>query len=555
MYWIKRLSFIALSGELAANYLPTLRKSRPEDTAREIRLAIEFFRKLAERRPGTFDADLAELLERQSRLLNDIGRGPDAVKHCDEALEIRRKVLARTPTTARKRERLASCLEIISTYHRSSNLATSALESTKEAIELRRDIAAEYSDDSHVDLQRSLNIISFLRCLHSLADDLRDLDRLPEALPIAEERVDISREMAESEPDVFNATLAESLYHLSYVLRDLGRYQEACDAVEEAVTLQRLIAARDPTILGDLAFSLHHMSFTLRDVGNVVGALLPAENAVSIRRSLAEVNPVKFNPLLAHSLSALSLALRVMGRHENALLPSQEAIAIQRQLVSQDPMQFKPDLAAFLNTISYHFAAVGKAEAALHATDEALQIQRELTEADPVNFTVNANFLDTRANLLSSLGRHEEALQTIDEAEELNRTKSTEPAGLVRERSAVYWATRAKCLLGLGRQFDALSAITEALAIYRQVAEQSPTIVSPVFSDSVDAILGCLEQLKSTELMVKLVELCRLLSKHAPGRFNAPLKKVLLAHADSIGGLDRDGEAAQVLREAEEVQI
>ncbi|KAF8160440.1 hypothetical protein K438DRAFT_1859750, partial [Mycena galopus ATCC 62051] len=447
-YWIKRLSFIALSGELATNYIPTLKRSRPEHTEIELRDAVEFFQRLASRRHGTFDADLAELLERRARVLHDLGRTEDALKTCEQAVALRRNVIARPPITAKKREKLAGSLEILSAYRRTLNLLGSALDSTTEAIQLRRDVADEYSDDSHADLQRSLNIIGFLRCLHSLSDDLRELDRLPEALPVAEERVQISREISQSEPHVFTSLLAESLCYLSYVLRDLGQDRDSFIAVEEAVSLQRKISEEDPIVLEDLAFSMHHMSFVLRDLGKLVESLAPAKNALSIRRRLAASNPSKFNPLLAQSLNGLSLALREVGRHDDALVQAQEGVAIQQQLVQENSKTFKPDLVGLLNTVSYHLSAVCKPDDALRTVEQAIQMQRELVEADPGNYGGLANILDTRANVLCSLGRHDEALRTVSEAEDINRRNSTDPERLVRERSAVYLATRCKCLVG-----------------------------------------------------------------------------------------------------------
>ncbi|KAJ7469019.1 hypothetical protein FB451DRAFT_368484 [Mycena latifolia] len=556
-YWIKRLSFISLSGELAANYIPTLKRATPEKIERETRLAVEFFQQLASKRPGTFDPDLAELLERQSRLLDDLGRTEDALKRCEEAVSIRRRVVAQIPLTPKKREKLAGSLEILSTYHRKLDRSGSAIGSTQEAIELRRDVADEYSEDPHADLQRSLNIISFLRCLHSLSDDLRNLDRLSEALPVAEEQVQVNREIAQSEPEVFASSFASSLCDLSYVLRDLGRYKDACIAVEEAVALQRGLAEKDPIVLEDLALSLHHMAFSLRDVGKSAEALITAEHAVNIRRRLAELDPAKFRGLLAHSLNGLSLALRAVGRNDAALVQAQKAITIQRRLVQEDPVEYKPGLAALLNTAAYHLSAASQFANALTAVDEALEIQHELVEANPTNFnSVLANILDTRANVLCSLDRHEEGLRAISDAEEINRTRSTEPARLVRERSAVYLSTRAKCLIGTGQKAEALGAISEALKLYRAVADQTPSAIGAIFSQSVDAISGCFLELKSTdalELMVRLVDLCQLLGKEAPGRFDRALRKALSCYADGLRALGRDGEADGVMREAGEI--
>ncbi|KAJ6596201.1 hypothetical protein DFH09DRAFT_1407201 [Mycena vulgaris] len=531
---IKRLSFIALSGELATNYIPTLKRVRPEDTETEISLAVEFFQRLADKRPGTFDPDRAELLERQSRVLDGLSRTEDALKHCEEALTIRRRVVAELPLTAKKREKLASCLELLSTYRRKLNFASAALGCTKEAI------ANEYSSsDSHADLQRSLNIINFLPCLHSLSDDLRNLDRLPEALPVAEERVHISREIAQSEPEVFTSSLAESLCYLSYVLRDLGRYEGACTAVEEAVALQRVHAEQDSLILGDLAFSLHHMAFTLRDVGRPPDALVPAQDAANIRRSLAAANPAKFNALLAHSLDGLALALRAIGRQDAALASAQEAITIQRHLVQQNPVEYNPGLAGLLNAVTYHLPIVGRLEEALRACEEALRIQRELVEANAIDSSsVLANILDTQANILCSLGRCEDGLRAISEAEIINRTKSTEP------RSALVHPRRMS--LGTGQEPEALTAISNALQLYQEVAEQTPSVIGPVFSESVDAIIGCLHKLNPTDAldaMGQLVDLCRLLEKQTPGRFTRTSEKAAACNADGLRALGRDAEA------------
>ncbi|KAJ7683886.1 hypothetical protein B0H17DRAFT_1073503, partial [Mycena rosella] len=556
-YWIKRLSFIALSGELAANYIHALRRARPEETERELRLAVELFRRLVRIQRGSFDPDLAELLERHSRALDDLGRTDDALKHCEEALSIRRNVIAQMPITTKKREKLANSLEILSTLRRKLNQAGSALGFTREAIELRRNLADQYSDDSYADLQRSLNIISFLRCLHSLSDDLRDLDRLPEALPVAEERVQISREIAQSEPDVFAPSLAESLCHLSYILRDLGRYEDACMTVQQAVAIQRGLADADPSVLQDLAFSLHHVAFTLRDVGKFDDALVPAQQAVNIRRRLAEEKPDKFSALFAHSLNGLSLALRAVCRHDDALARAQEAMTIQRNLVRRDADQFKPGLAGLLNTGAYQLSIGGQLEEALCAIDEAVEIQREVIGARPISFhSVLADILDTRANVLCSLGRHEEGLQAISEAENLNRTKSSEPTQLVRERSAVYLSTRSKCLIGVGQPSKALGAIGEALELYREVAEQTPAVIGAVFSQSVDAISGCFIELNSTaalDSMAQMVDLCRLLGKDSPGRFERTLQQALSRYAEGLHALGRNGEAQEVLHEAVEL--
>ncbi|KAJ7846563.1 hypothetical protein B0H14DRAFT_3454257 [Mycena olivaceomarginata] len=68
----------------------------------------------------------------------------------------------------------------------------------------------------------------------------------------------------------------------------------------------------------------------------------------------------------------------------------------------------------------------GEIRGTLRTVEQAIQMQRELVGADPSNYGGLANILDTRANVLCSLGRHDEALRTVSEAEDINRRNSTD---------------------------------------------------------------------------------------------------------------------------------
>ena len=71
--------------------------------------------------------------------------------------------------------------------------------------------------------------------LNNLAGFLSNLGRREEALKVAEEAVEIRRQLAAERPDAFLPNLATSLNNLAGFLSDLGRREEALKVAEEAV--------------------------------------------------------------------------------------------------------------------------------------------------------------------------------------------------------------------------------------------------------------------------------------------------------------------------------
>ncbi|KAJ7279932.1 hypothetical protein C8J57DRAFT_1464407 [Mycena rebaudengoi] len=98
-YWLNRLSFMALSGELASSYIQTLQRSWLEETDRETRAAVQFFRMLHQKMPGTFDADLAALLESPPRLCGTVPAAPLSSRDTEEIVEYSTQIGARKRTT------------------------------------------------------------------------------------------------------------------------------------------------------------------------------------------------------------------------------------------------------------------------------------------------------------------------------------------------------------------------------------------------------------------------------------------------------------------------
>jgi uncharacterized protein YegL/tetratricopeptide (TPR) repeat protein len=143
--------------------------------------------------------------------------------------------------------------------------------------------------------------------LNNLGAMLSETGRYQEALEAAREAVDIRRVLAAQNPGIYLPDMAMSLNNLGTMLSETGRYQEALEAAREAVDIRRVLAAQNPGIyLPDMASALSNLSNRLSEIGRYQEALEAAREAVDIRRELAAQNPDFYGPSLAGSLANLA---------------------------------------------------------------------------------------------------------------------------------------------------------------------------------------------------------------------------------------------------------
>ncbi|KAJ7430132.1 hypothetical protein B0H11DRAFT_2139665, partial [Mycena galericulata] len=126
-YWIKRLAFMAHSGQLAENYLAKTQAGFTGQQYQRCPCCSQCVPELQELQPGTFDADLATLLEQEAHLLFSQEHKDEALHTYRKAEVIRRKITTTDKARTTDTENLASCLE-----------STPSVSIAKEAVELRR---------------------------------------------------------------------------------------------------------------------------------------------------------------------------------------------------------------------------------------------------------------------------------------------------------------------------------------------------------------------------------------------------------------------------------
>ena len=175
------------------------------------------------------------------------------------------------------------------------------------------------------DQERDMNSAERAVHMNNLSGRLSEVGDREGALKAIREAVEIRRGLAAGNTAAFNPSLAGSLNNLSIVLSGMGDRGGALKAAREAVGIYRGLVEGDAAAFNpSLAGSLNNLSIVLSGVGDRGGALKAAREAVGIYRGLAEGNAEAFNPDLAMSLSNLSNRLSEVGDHGSALEVARE---------------------------------------------------------------------------------------------------------------------------------------------------------------------------------------------------------------------------------------
>ena len=347
-----------------------------------------------------------------------------------------------------------------------------ALPPAQEAVEIRRELAAARPDRYRPDLAASLS---------NLGIWFSELGRPAEALPPAQEAVAAYRELAAASPDRYRPDLATSLANLGIWFSELGRPAEALPPAQEAVAIYRELAAASPDrYRPDLAASLSNLGIWFFELGRPAEALPPAQEAVEIRRELAAASPDRYRPDLATSLANLGIWFSELGRPAEALPPAQEAVEIRRELAAASPDRYRPDLATSLSNLGVRFSELGRPAEALPPAQEAVAIYRELAAASPDRYRPDlAASLDNLGVRFSELGRPAEALPPAQEAVEIRRELAAASPDRYRPDLATSLSNLGVRFFELGRPAEALPPGQEAVAILPGAGRRQPRPVPP----------------------------------------------------------------------------
>jgi tetratricopeptide (TPR) repeat protein len=307
----------------------------------------------------------------------------------------------------------------------------------------------------------------------AIADVFRTWGRRAEALPLAQEAVDLYRSLA-ADNQAFLPDLASSLSELGVRFSDLGRRPEALPPIKEAVELYRGLAAENPAFVPGLARSLSNLGVGLSDLGRRSEALPATQEAVHLVRGLSRENPA-FVPDLAGFLNNLGVALSDMGRRSEALPATHEAVELYRSLAA-DNQAFLPELGMSLGNLGVQLAGLGGHDEALAATQEGVEVYRGLAEANPAHVPELAKSVGNLGNRLAGMGRHDQALAPTQEAVDLYRGLAADNEAFLPDL-AMSVGNLGIRLADMGGQDQALAPTQEAIDLYRGLAADNPAFL------------------------------------------------------------------------------
>lgn len=357
----------------AVNALGTAhwRSGHPQKALTAQREAVELCRAAPERDKTWCEAEMARVLLSLNVVLNDVGTPQDEDETFAELLPILRTLVGRDP-------RQWATFLTTALSNRSVTLTESrpeeAVPLAQEAVELSRRMVLQAPERHRFELGFALT---------NLANAYAALGRDREAIAPLEEAVALRRELSRENAAAHTWTLAYSLASLGAVRSRLGDYDEAVSLEREAVLLRRSLAKEHPARYRRmLAASLSNLAVTHSRAGAPEEALPLEREAVAIRRGLAEEGQPG-EEYLASSLSNLGVLYSELGRPADAVAPTEEAVGRLRRLARRDPDRFEPDLADALLNLGAALMDARRPRDGVAPTAEAVRVRRDLARRSP----------------------------------------------------------------------------------------------------------------------------------------------------------------------------
>jgi tetratricopeptide (TPR) repeat protein len=231
------------------------------------------------------------------------------------------------------------------------------------------------------------------------------------ALQSIREAVEIRRNLHDAYPDAFAPGLATSLNNLSIQQSYVGDREGALASSRESVAIRRKLHGANPDAFApDLAMSLNNLSNRQSEVGDGEGALASIRDSVELYRKLHGANPDAFAPGLASSLNNLSDRQSEVGDRNGALASIRESVDLYRRLHGANPDAFATEFARSLSFLGDRLRENELKVEARDAAEESLRVLRPDFERLPKGFR---GF--EKATVMDYVRRSEELGLEVDE--------------------------------------------------------------------------------------------------------------------------------------------
>ena len=400
--------------------------------------------------------------------LRDAGRLAEALDTLDDAVAAWRRLAAGDPD--RYRTALIDAINTLSTAHWGAGLTQKALTLQLESLELCR--TAPERDKSWVEPELARTLISLTVSLVETGRPQEHEARNAEVIPIL-------RRLVARDPRQWGVSLAQTLSNRAVALTE-SRPAEALPCAEEAVELsRRLVLQAEQRHRPLLGFALTNLGNAYAALGRDRSAIEPLGEAVALRRELTRENPATHTWTLAYTLASLGAVRSRLGDLDEAIAIEREAVLLRRRLVRENPTRYRRMLAASLSNLAVTHSRSGEPEEALPLEQEAVAIRRGLADEGQPGEEYLARSLSNLGVLFSELGRAADAVAPTQEAvTQLRRLSAGDPDRFEPDLADALLNLGA-ALIDAGRSEEGVEPTAEAVRVRRDLARRSPELHLP----------------------------------------------------------------------------
>jgi tetratricopeptide (TPR) repeat protein len=304
-------------------------------------------------------------------------------KEFAEALEIYRQLADKNPGTYRPE--VAKELNNLAILDGQQNHLEQARQEFAEALQIFRELIPKNPEIYWPVVATALN---------NLANVDSELGRFEEAGKEFAEALDIRRRLAQRNPDIYAPLIAKTLNNLAVLDRRQKRIEEARNEFEEALKIYRGLTQKNQEIYAPfVATTLNNLGNLSLGQGRLEDARKQFSEALQIRRELAQRNPEVYLPYAVTTLINLAITDTHLDRWQDAREEFVEALEIYRELARKKEAMYRPFIATTLNYLGDVDLHQGRTEEARKEFAEALHIYEGLESQNPEQFTPKATHL------------------------------------------------------------------------------------------------------------------------------------------------------------------
>jgi tetratricopeptide (TPR) repeat protein len=338
------------------------------------------------------EAEKARLHESLAARLSNAGLYEDAVAVCREVIAIRRRLSENSPD--KYEPGLADALGNMGIDLWHAGALAESVAAMQEAVDIYRR-RANSGPDAYLD--------DLAAVLTNLTGALIGMRSYEEALDPAQEATETFLRLSKDRAGL-DLEVASAQRNMAIVLGNLGRHTESLHAIESAVSRYRRLAEEQPQVhAADLAESLHTLGNRLAATDRVGEALAVTRESADILRRMVAVNPAAHEHAFVLALSSLANRLWHTGDRTGAVAADEEAAHVARSWGTPSA-----PLGIALNNLARHAAELGDHATALTAIEEAITTWRDLNSANAGTFDDKlARALTMRRELINSATQDE----------------------------------------------------------------------------------------------------------------------------------------------------